>query len=400
MVRERWMAVLCSVLLAFATGCGNGAGPSDETIVTSIQGKMFSEPALKASTISVKAKDGVVTLSGQLPDEAARETAQKIASEAVGVSKVIDRTTVAVQQAAVEAAPSAAPVAPVAIVKARPEPAAKQVIAAAPPAKKSAPPPSTPAQPAPAPSQPQNADDSQRRVISRDVIPPPAAPSEPVADPGPIAMAGSPAAVAPSAPVAAVPPPKPQPVIVRIPEGAVVSVRTIDAIDSSVNHTGQTFRGSLDAPIVVNDKVVVPKDSSVILKLISADSAGHISGRSELTVSLDSFTFQGKKYLVATSDVQQKGASRGKKSAAVIGGGAVLGAVIGGLAGGGKGAAIGAAAGGGAGTAVQAVTKGEQVKIPAETKLDFTLHAPVEVSYLPGKSVPGMNADATHNAAG
>jgi uncharacterized protein YcfJ len=151
----------------------------------------------------------------------------------------------------------------------------------------------------------------------------------------------------------------------------------------------------LDAPIVVNDKVVVPKDSSVILKLISADSAGHISGRSELTVSLDSFTFQGKKYLVATSDVQQKGASRGKKSAAVIGGGAVLGAVIGGLAGGGKGAAIGAAAGGGAGTAVQAVTKGEQVKIPAETRLDFTLHAPVEVSYLPGKSVPGMNADAT-----
>ena len=134
-------------------------------------------------------------------------------------------------------------------------------------------------------------------------------------------------------------------------------MRTIDAIDSSLNHTGQTFQGSLDAPIVVNDKVVVPKDSSVTLKLISADSAGHISGRSELTVSLDSFTFQGKKYLAATSDVQQKGASRGKKSAAVIGGGAVLGAVIGGLAGGGKGAAIGAAAGGGAGTAVQASQK-------------------------------------------
>ena len=220
MVRERLGAVLCSILLLLATGCGNGARPSDETIVTWIQGKMFSEPALKASTISVKAKDGVVTLSGQLPDEAARETAQKIASEALGVSKVMDRTTVAVQQAAVEAALTTVPVAPVAIVRARPEPAAKPVRAAAPPAKKSAPPQAAPAQLAPEPSQPQNADDSQRRVISRNVIPPPAAPSEPVADPGPIAMEGSPTAVAPSAPVASVPPPKPQAVIVRIPRGS------------------------------------------------------------------------------------------------------------------------------------------------------------------------------------
>jgi len=100
-LRERVLAVVCSVLLLmFTSGCGNMGKPTDEAIVTGIQGKMFSEPALKASSITVTAKDGVVTLSGQLPDEAARQAAQKIASEANGVSKIIDQTTLATQQAA------------------------------------------------------------------------------------------------------------------------------------------------------------------------------------------------------------------------------------------------------------------------------------------------------------
>ncbi len=63
-----------------------------------------------------------------------------------------------------------------------------------------------------------------------------------------------------------------------------------------------------------------------------------------------------------------------------MGGGAVLGALIGAIAGHGKGAAIGAAVGAGAGTAVQASTKGQQVQIPAETKLDFSLKAPLTVT--------------------
>lgn len=143
---------------------------------------------------------------------------------------------------------------------------------------------------------------------------------------------------------------------VTIPESTMVTVRTIDAIDSSTRSTGQTFRGSLDAPIVVGDQVVVPKGLNVILKLVNASSAGKFKGKSELTVSLESFTYQGKTYTLSTSDVQEKGASRGKRSAEVIGGGAALGALMGGLAGGGKGAAIGAGVGAGGGTTVQALT--------------------------------------------
>jgi uncharacterized protein YcfJ len=66
-------------------------------------------------------------------------------------------------------------------------------------------------------------------------------------------------------------------------------------------------------------------------------------------------------------------------------GGAALGAPIGGLAGGGKAAAIGAAVGGGAGTGVQAFTKGKQVKIPSETRLDFALEQPFDITYIPSR---------------
>ena len=58
----------------------------------------------------------------------------------------------------------------------------------------------------------------------------------------------------------------------------------------------------------------------------------------------------------------------------------VIGAIIGGIAGGGKGAGIGAAAGGGIGGGVQAATKGQQIKLPSETVLTFTLQAPVTVT--------------------
>jgi len=170
-----------------------------------------------------------------------------------------------------------------------------------------------------------------------------------------------------------------------VPSGATITVRTIDPIDSSVNTTGQVFKASLDAPIVVDERVVVPKGADAYMKLENAKSAGKFAGKSELALGLQSVVFQGKTYTVTTSDVKQSGSSRGKDSAVKIGGGAALGALIGGLAGGGKGAAIGAAVGGGAGTGVQVFTKGKQVKIPSETRLDFTLEQPFDITYIPNR---------------
>ena len=63
----------------------------------------------------------------------------------------------------------------------------------------------------------------------------------------------------------------------------------------------------------------------------------------------------------------------------MIGGTAVLGAIIGAIAGGGKGAAIGAGAGAARARRLQVATKGQRVRIPSETRLTFTLQQPVRL---------------------
>ena len=325
------------LVLSLSVSCSRIGAPSDDAIATDIKAKMFSEPALKSAAVDVSSKGGEVTLTGQVPDDAARLAAYKIASQAKGVTKVNDQMSVAAAQAAPEpVAPAYTPApAPTAKPARKPKPAAKSV---------------------------KNAEGA------------------PAADAAPASQSAAPEAMA-----APVPPPPPQPVTVTVPANSVVTIRTVDGIDSSTNHAGEVFKASLDTPIVVDSRVIVPAGADAYVKLVSASSAGRIAGRSELSLELASIVFQGKTYNVASSDVKQTGASRGKRSAATIGGGAALGALIGAVAGGGKGAAIGAAVGGGAGTGVQVLTKGQQVKIPSETRLDFTLQQPLDITYFPGK---------------
>lgn len=179
-------------------------------------------------------------------------------------------------------------------------------------------------------------------------------------------------------------PPSAEPITAEVPENTIVTVRTIDSISSIRNHAGQFFRASLDAPIVVDNRVVVPAGADADVRLVEARSAGHMAGRSELSLELSSISFQGRTYNVVSSEVRRVGKSRGKQTAERVGGGAVLGAIIGAIAGGGKGAAIGAAVGGGAGTGAQVWTHSQQIRIPSETRLNFTLEQPLHITYVPG----------------
>jgi len=329
MRKYKFLAVALAAALTFGVSCSHNGKKADDAIVTGIKAAMFSEPALNAANIEVASQSGVVTLTGQVPDEAAHLAAFKIATQASGVSKVNDQLSVGNSQQALASTPPASE--QPAVTPATPTPNKAKIKASAPkPAK-----------------QIENSESSA----------PPAA-DKPMSAP---------------IPAVAAPPPPPQPVTVTIPANTIVSVRTIDGIDSSQNQTGQVFKASLDAPIVVDEKVIVPTGATAYLKLVSASSAGRMAGRSELTLALTNVVFQGKTYSVTSSDVKQSGASRGKRTAATIGGGAALGALIGAIAGGGKGAAIGALAGGGAGTAGAAYTGNKELVFPAETALSFKL---------------------------
>lgn len=164
-----------------------------------------------------------------------------------------------------------------------------------------------------------------------------------------------------------------------VPAGTSLVIRMIDDVDSERDATGQTFRASIDEPVVVDGETVIPRGADVTAKLVADRDAGQLTGRSELTMDLQSITVGGKSVAIATEEVVQQGESRTRQTATRTGGGAALGAIIGAIAGGGKGAAIGAVTGAAAGGAVQVLTKGPTVRIPSETRLTFTLQHPITI---------------------
>jgi hypothetical protein len=153
----------------------------------------------------------------------------------------------------------------------------------------------------------------------------------------------------------------------------------IDDVDSMRDTVGQTFRASLDEPVLVDGRTVLARGVDVTVKLIEDKQSGRLSGRTELTLDIVSVTVGGRTIDVATAEVTQQSASRTGQTAKTAGGLAAVGAIIGGIAGGGKGAAIGAAAGGATGAGVQVLTKGARVRIPSETRLTFTLQQPIRL---------------------
>jgi hypothetical protein len=166
---------------------------------------------------------------------------------------------------------------------------------------------------------------------------------------------------------------------VELPAGTNLVVRMIDGVDSEVNRVGQTFAASMDEPVTMGGETIIPRGADVVVKLVDAKESGKLTGRAELTLDLMSVKVDGRMVDINTQSVSRESDSRGQRTAKVAGGGAVLGAIIGGIAGGGKGAVIGAGAGGAAGVGAEEITKGQRVKVPSETRLTFVLDTSIRI---------------------
>lgn len=351
-----------AVLLSACNLLSNRQTPSDQTITSNIQSKLFQDPVLKTRDIRVTTQKGVVVLNGVVNSDEEKSQVDRLANGVPGVTQVIDQLTVTPTTAAATAPP----------------PAAKT------------PTPAEAPQPKRATARAAHHEPSVRRRTHRAAAPPPppAAPAEvAAAAPAPPAQEAAPApppqqAAAPEEAPAPAPAPEepPPPVQVTLPAGTVITVRMIDAIDSSHNQPGQDFAASIAAPVVVGSRVIISQGSDARVQLVRSSSAGHMKGQSELAVELVALTANGTSYQVRSSLYQKVGRSRSKRTAETVGGAAALGALIGAVIGHGKGAAIGAGVGAAAGTGVQATTEGQQVRIPSETKIDFKLKAPLTVT--------------------
>ncbi len=171
----------------------------------------------------------------------------------------------------------------------------------------------------------------------------------------------------------------PQKASLEIPAGTDIVIRLIDSIDSEKHKQGDTFKASLEEALVLNGETVVPRGADATVVLAAEKESGRLTGRTELTVALESVSVDGREVAVNSATVSQESSSRGQRTAKVAAGTAAVGAIIGAIAGGGKGAAIGAGAGAAAGAGSQVFMKGQVVRIPSETVLRFRTEGAIRI---------------------
>src|SRR5213082_1641631 len=173
---------------------------------------------------------------------------------------------------------------------------------------------------------------------------------------------------------------KPDVPAITIPAGTAIGIRLQNSISSASANSGDHFDAVIDEPVVIDGQVVIPKGANATGRVVAAKSSGRLHDPGYLRLALSSVTVNGKEVPLQTSSIFAKGSSHKTRNAAMIGGGAGAGALIGALAGGGKGALIGSAIGAGAGTGVAYGTGKKDVAFAAERRLTFRLTQPLTTS--------------------
>ena len=351
---RRYLGLTLAFLVLVAAGCNRvGSGRTDAQIASDVQNKINTDNNLPDKQVTINANNGVVTLTGTVSSDAARNTAASDAAQVEGVKTVVNNLEVAPATTASNA--EAQPSQPEA---SNPEPPAR------PSSRRSA----RRSSPSRRASNTSNSGDTGLRTT----VPPTSASSSP---------SGNSYDSTPSTP--------PAPQRITVPSGTQLSIRINDEVSSEKAQVGDVFHGSISSPVMVDGQTVIPTTADVEGRVVEVKSAGRFAGQSELVVELSRLMMNGKSYSITTDRWSKQGSGRGKSTAAKVGGGAAVGAILGGIFGGGKGAAIGAAAGAGAGTGVSAATKGQQIILKPETVLSFQLQSPVTVT--PGSSRQAMN---------
>jgi hypothetical protein len=193
---------------------------------------------------------------------------------------------------------------------------------------------------------------------------------------------GSAAAPAPSAPSAKPTPPptpKPTPPPIVIAEGTPLVLSLRSTVSTASAKPGDVVSAALHQPIVKGDRVLVPEGAEVRGKVVTSVRPGKVKGKSHLVLEFESLEVKGRAYDIAATPIDITGDNSKKRDAALIGGGAGAGAIIGGIVDGGKGAAIGALIGGAAGGGTVLATRGKDIVLEPGQQMRVTLRQPVQL---------------------
>lgn len=176
----------------------------------------------------------------------------------------------------------------------------------------------------------------------------------------------------------------------------MLHVKLVQSVGSKISQEGQRFDATFSSSVVVKGQKAIPAGTSAVGTVTEAHAAGKFKGGATLVVELNSIHLNGQVYSIRTSQVSSQSKGKGKRTAGMIGGGTAGGALIGGLAGGGKGALIGGAIGAGAGT-VGAVATGNNrdITLASESPVTFQLASSLTLPPRPAKSTAPEEATPT-----
>jgi hypothetical protein len=231
---------------------------------------------------------------------------------------------------------------------------------------------------------------AKRNYTQPEVVLAPAAPVAADAVPAPVARV-YPTDVIPAQPIpfprtAPQASSRPEKMTATLSPGSVFTVRLLDTLNTERNQAGDTFRASLDEPIIFDGNVVAPRGTTVEGIIVDTQQAGRVKGVAEMTLKLNQLRLpSGETVVLETGTIRREGETSMGEDTAKVGAGAAIGAVLGAIGGGGKGAAIGAASGAGAGTAGVLLTRGKPLILSQETVLSFSLNSPATFTYMPGQ---------------
>jgi hypothetical protein len=367
MVMKRNLSVVL-IAMALLAGCSRVSSRPDAQVASDVQNKINGDSSIPDKQLNINANNGVITLTGTVASDAARNAAANDAAQVEGVKTVVNNLEVAPTSAANQT----------------PQPQEQANNNPPPPVREEArPSPSTRYRSSRSSSK-KSASNSGGDTGLRTTVPS-------GSSNGNTSNSGNSGSSYDTSQSSEPPSPTPVPVPqkITVPSGTQLSIRLNDEVDSEKAQVGDVFHGSISAPVTVGEETVIPTTADVEGRVVEVKSAGRFAGQSVLTLELTKLTMNGKTYTLQTSQWTKSGNGRGKSTAAKVGGGAAVGAVLGGIFGGGKGAAIGAAAGAGAGTGVSAATKGQQIILKPEAVIAFQLQGPVTV--MPGANRSAMN---------
>jgi hypothetical protein len=364
MKRTRMLSFSLALAMVLGLGIGCGKKADDAKISSDIQGKFSQDSGLSTKQLTVQANNGVVTLGGTVDNDAQREAASRQAASVAGVREVVNNLQVGS--------------APVAVAPPSETQASNTGTADAPTARRSREDKAATGANRKSRKARAGADSDVDNNSANDPNTPPLDSDDlSASNAAPPAISEIRANTSMDVQTASPPPPAAKRLI--IDQGTQLAVRLIDPIDSEKNQSGDTFHATLNAALSSDGEQAVPVGVEVTGHLVEVKSAGKFAGQSVVVLQLDSLSSGGKTYSLQTDQYRKEGKARGKNTAEKVGGGAILGGIIGAIAGGGKGAAIGTAAGAGVGGGAQAASKSQQIKLPSETVLNFTLQAPITV---------------------